>query len=41
MGTQQQDDELQAEELAFEAYREEMLWRKYGNQASYMGVYDE
>ena len=30
MGLKQQADELQAEELAFEAYREEMLIEKYG-----------
>ena len=30
MGPEQQADELQAEELAFEAYREEMLIERYG-----------
>lgn len=41
MGTQFKDDELQAEELALEIYREEMMWRKYGNQMRYMEAYDE
>ena len=30
MGPEQQADELQAEELAFESYREKMLIEKYG-----------
>ena len=42
MGTQQQDDELQAEEIAFESYYEQKMLEKYENQIKYfLGVEDE
>jgi len=39
MGAEFSDD--WAEELAFEVYREEMLWRKSGNQMHWIGEIDE